>query len=135
MNHSSLHFNKYRDHKAGVQRAVDLQLYTRCLSNKHKTENCPGHRSLLPWPCKTCHTPVHVAPMCPEYVVSNKCLEHSNADICNSVIILIFSQGANICQVLCLIDTGAQISLLDDSVLSSLNISEAPILEIEKLHH
>ena len=104
------------------KRASDLSLCNRCLSDRHKTSECPGIRASLPYKCFNCSKSEHHGAMCPQSLsISSKNILNcqSGSEIFVPVLSLKVSKGKKSFKCSFLLDTGAQFSIINKQIIDS----------------
>ena len=120
--HTSSKCSKFESLQARKNRAEELTLCTRCLSDRHKTFDCPGIRASLPYKCFSCGKSEHHGAMCPQANKDNgkKILNcQSGSEIFVPILSLRINKGKKSVKCCFLLDTGAQFSIINKQFVDS----------------
>ena len=71
LGHTSHKCSVYKTLDARKSRELALGLCSKCLNNKHKTSDCPGNKSALPYKCFCCSKSEHHGALCPQRFEEN----------------------------------------------------------------
>ncbi|KAG1655032.1 putative ATP-dependent RNA helicase DDX56 [Nymphon striatum] len=123
--HSSFMCQKFPSIQNRLLRCTELGLCTCCVSSKHTKVNCPGLAGGLPWKCGICHSSAHIAALCPQFVPRAGFNSfRSNLSIADDVLLpvcnLRIGEGEFKKSFPFLLDTGSQISFMNEDALSGL---------------
>ncbi|KAG1656271.1 hypothetical protein GQR58_024052 [Nymphon striatum] len=108
-------------------RCTELGLCTCCVSSKHTKVNCPGLAGGLPWKCGICHSSAHIGALCPQFVPRAGFNSfRSNLSIADDILLpvcnLCIGEGEFKKSFPFLLDTGSQISFMNEDALSGLGL-------------
>ncbi|KAG1677791.1 MMS19 nucleotide excision repair [Nymphon striatum] len=123
--HSSFMCQKFPSIQNRLLRCTELGLCTCCVSSKHTKVNCPGLAGGLPWKCGICHSSAHIGALCPQFVPRAGFNSfRSNLSIADDVLLpvcnLRIGEGEFKKSFPFLLDTGSQISFMNEDALSGL---------------
>ena len=123
--HSMVNCKKFASHQSRVNRCKELNICSKCSSQKHKAKDC---NRPLNYECTVCQSKNHITALCSNYVpkvTTNFCLNTSNNSgktFLLPVLTVMVGQGKFKTEVKCLLDTVSQRSYVSESVLKRLYI-------------
>ena len=124
--HSMLHCQKYSTFLQRKRRCDELNMCSKCSSQRHITSKC---NSKLDYACTSCSSHDHISALCNRFakVNSNFCV-NSASDAGRTFILPTINvklrHGKAVTSVRCLVDTGSQRSYISSEVLQRLKVSE-----------
>ena len=121
--HVATKCDKYLSLESRRKRASNLNLCSQCLSPKHSVEACPGKEAKLSYKCFICKKPEHHAALCPDLINSSSTQSKSvltnltnEGEGFSPVIEVSLRRNGKFIRVPVLLDTGAQISVVDSNL-------------------
>ena len=121
--HTSSRCSKYATFQVRKSRASELNLCSRCLSDRHKTSECAGIKASLPYKCFSCNKSEHHGAMCPQAQNlgpgKNILNCQSGSEIFVPVLSLKVHKGKKSFKCCFLLDTGAQFSIINKQIIDS----------------
>ena len=139
--HTSVYCSKYIKVEDRINQCKTLGLCTRCTSNNHAADACPGKLNKLHRACRFCHKNDHVSTLCPSRPTGRKktdnnvCLNTSEEDP-SPFLLPVFEigmQGANgnIVKFNVLLDTASSRSYISEEIANELKIDSSKLRPVE----